>query len=268
MEIEKVLQVDAPVQRVWEHLLDPRIMGQCVPGMQSIDVISDVEYLAVMAVKVSFISAKFRLRTVIVEQQAPYYLRCEGTGEDASVASSLKQQSELFLKELGPDRTEVRIKVSVDVLGRLGSFGLGMMKTKADRMWDEFGVNLNRILQSDSPGAGGAAEAVAEAKAFVMPSLFDDTVGEQRIQAAKTASASGGGAGTGAASASAAQPRAAAFTAAPSVASPAAARGGWLSRVFSSERIEIDLKRGDLHLKAKWPASQSAECLAWLKTLL
>ncbi|MFA7680846.1 MAG: SRPBCC family protein [Pigmentiphaga sp.] len=260
MEIEKILQVDAPVQRVWEHLLDPRIMGQCVPGMQSIDVISDVEYLAVMAVKVSFISAKFRLRTVIVEQQAPYYLRCEGTGEDASVASSLKQQSELFLKELGPDRTEVRIKVSVDVLGRLGSFGLGMMKTKADRMWDEFGVNLNRILQSGSSAAGGSAETVAEAKAFVMPSLFDDTAGEQRIQAARPVSVGG----VGAASASA-QPRAqASFTAA----AAAVARGGWLARIFGSERIEIDLKRGDLHLKAKWPASQSAECLAWLKTLV
>lgn len=263
MEIEKVLQVDAPVQTVWEHLLDPRIMGQCVPGMQSIDVISDVEYLAVMAVKVSFISAKFRLRTVIVEQQPPHYLRCEGTGEDASVASSLKQQSELFLKELGPDCTEVRIKVSVDVLGRLGSFGLGMMKTKADRMWDEFGVNLNRILQSCSSVKGDTTETVANAKAFVMPSLFDDTAAEQRIQPAKIA----GSGGSGAASASAAQPRAqASFSSAGSV--PSSSRGSWFSRVFGAERIDIDLKRGDLHLKAKWPASQSAECLAWLKSLM
>ena len=66
MEIEKVLVVDAPADRVWSMLLDPNVMGGCVPGMKSIQVVSDVEYIAVIHVKISFISAKFKLNTKIV----------------------------------------------------------------------------------------------------------------------------------------------------------------------------------------------------------
>ena len=99
-----------------------------------------------MHVKISFVSAKFKLKTKIVEQRAPQYLRSEGTGDDASLASSLKQRSEIFLTGLPDGGTELKMKVTVDVLGRLGSFGLSVMKTKADRLWDEFGENLGKRL--------------------------------------------------------------------------------------------------------------------------
>ncbi len=130
--------------------------------MESIEVISDVEYIAHMAVKIAFINARFRLHTKIVETRAPHYLRTEGTGEDASVASSMRQSSEIFLTELDDGSTQLRIKVQVDVLGRLGTFGLSVMKTKADRMWDEFGANLLARL---SPQAGQAVATAVPAAA-------------------------------------------------------------------------------------------------------
>jgi hypothetical protein len=43
-------------------------------------------------------------------------MRVEGTGEDASVASSLKQTSEVFLTPAANGGTDLRIKVQVDVL--------------------------------------------------------------------------------------------------------------------------------------------------------
>ncbi len=138
MELEKVITIPASPAVVWSLLLDPLVMGACVPGMQSIEVLSPTEYVAVMHVKISFISANFKLRTTITEQRPPHYLRSEGTGEDNAVASSLKQHSEIFLTELADGQTELRMKVTAQVLGRLGTFGLSAMKTKADRMWLEF----------------------------------------------------------------------------------------------------------------------------------
>lgn len=166
MEIEKSMTVAAPADRVWQMLLDPQVMGGCVPGMESIEVISPVEYASVIAVKIAFVSARFRLRTTIVEQRAPHYLRCEGTGEDAGVASALRQQTEVFLEERPGGQTGLRIKVEVDVLGKLGAFGLSIMKTKADRMWEEFGTNLAARLEGRAPaGAGQQPAAVAQAPA-------------------------------------------------------------------------------------------------------
>lgn len=150
MEIEKTLTIAAGRQRIWELLLDPKVMAGCVPGTESVEVISDVEYVADIKVKISFIAARFRIRTRIMESRPPEYLRIEGTGEDRTVASAMTQTSELFLSELADGRTELRIQVKAEVQGRLGSFGLSVMQTKADRMWEEFGDNLSAVATRSS----------------------------------------------------------------------------------------------------------------------
>jgi carbon monoxide dehydrogenase subunit G len=162
MEIEKKMTIPAAREHVWKMLLDPHVMGACVPGMESIDVISDTEYLVNIFVKMSFVSARFKIRTVIVDTTVPAYLKCQGTGEDSAVTSSLKHTSEVFLTEIGPAQTELVTKVNVELLGRLGSFGMNMMKTKADRMWDDFGKNLSeRILAGTAAAPGAPAEAAS-----------------------------------------------------------------------------------------------------------
>ncbi|MDM0019615.1 CoxG family protein [Variovorax saccharolyticus] len=252
MEIEKTMTVAAPAAQVWQMLLDPQVMGSCVPGMKSIEVVSEVEYIAQIHVKISFISAKFKLRTTIVEQQAPRYLRCEGTGEDASVASSLKQQSELFLTELPDGRTELRMKVKVDVLGRLGTFGLSVMKTKADRMWEEFGQNLVARLEG-----GPSVAATTPARAPAAP-----------IQPAAPAPLAAAARPVAAVVAPAAAPVATTPAAVP--AAPASAGRGWWSRLVNGStadgrHIRIELQRGDTLLKVDWPVEAAADCSAWLR---
>lgn len=245
MEIEKTLVTAAPPARVWELLLDPNVMGACVPGMASIEVLSEVEYVAHMAVKIAFINARFRLHTKIVETRAPHYLRTEGTGEDASVASSLRQSSELFLTPLDHGGTQLRIKVQVDVLGRLGTFGLSVMKTKADRMWDEFGANLLARLapQGGQPAAEAAQQAPAVAQAAAVAprtAANGHAVLPARAQA------------------------------------PQADPAGLLARLFGRgdaargplADICIELRRADETIVVRWPAAHGEQCAAWLRDYL
>lgn len=259
MEIEKVMTVAAPAAQVWTMLLDPNVMGSCVPGMKSIEVLSDVEYIALMHVKISFISAKFKLRTTIVEQQAPHYLRCEGTGEDASVASSLKQQSELFLAVLPDGGTEIRMKVKVDVLGRLGTFGLSVMKTKADRMWDEFGQNLVARLDGGPPPltTGKPAPTTTVATASTAPTT-------PPVAAVATAAPA-----PAPAPASSARP----------TGGSAAAPAGWWTRLWrgqpaasagglDGEHIRVEIRRGDTQVCVHWPRQDAQGCTDWLREFL
>ena len=245
MEIEKTLLLDAPPARVWALLLDPNAMGACVPGMESIEVISDSEYVAVMKVKISFISARFKLKTRIVDRDEPRYLRAEGTGEDASVASSLKQVSEMWLAEREGGGTELRMKVKVDVLGRMGTFGLGVMKTKADRLWDEFGVNAAARLVGGDGSAVPAA--VAPVPAPVVPAAPAVT------------------------QATAPVPVAAAL--AVPLAVPAGARQvpapGFWARLFGARQdIRVEVQRGDTRIVVSWPVQAAPECAAWLRSLV
>ena len=250
MEIEKTLWLDAPPARVWALLLDPNAMGACVPGMESIEVISDSEYVAVMKVKISFISARFKLKTRIVERDEPRYLRAEGTGEDTSVASSLKQVSEMWLAEREGGGTELRMKVKVDVLGRMGTFGLGVMKTKADRLWDEFGVNAAARL------AGGEAAA----HALAVPGA---------ATGATPAVASAAASGTAVAAEAAASPAAPRVVplAVPAGATSARGPGFWARLFGAGNDIRVEVQRGDTRIVVSWPVQAAPECAAWLRSL-
>jgi carbon monoxide dehydrogenase subunit G len=226
-------------------------MGACVPGMESIEVISDVEYIAHMAVKIAFINARFRLHTKIVETRAPHYLRTEGTGEDASVASSMRQSSEIFLTALDDGSTQLRIRVQVDVLGRLGTFGLSVMKTKADRMWDEFGANLLARL---SPQAGQAAVTAAQSAAPAVAAPVTAPAAPAALaahngHAASVPARNGNGGGNS---------------------------GGLLSRLFGRAPVQrgpasdicVELRRRDETIVVRWPAQHGEQCAAWLRDYL
>lgn len=263
MEIEKTLTVSAPREQVWALLLDPQVMAGAVPGMKSIDVVSPTEYVAVMHQKIAFISARFRLRTHITDQRAPEYLCAEGTGEDASVASSLKQRSEVFLAPTADGGTELRIKVSVDLLGRLGTFGLSVMKTKADRLWEEFGANLKARIE-----AGGVPATTAPAQAPVAaPAPAPVPTASARTAAPVVA-----------ASEPAVPPAPAATPATPAVHVAAvgdAEDAGWWTRLLggrgaraAGRSIRIELRQLDRTVTVEWPIEAAEQCRDWLRELV
>ena len=265
MEIEKNLTFSAPPQQVWNLLLNPQIMAGAVPGMKSIDVISPTEYVAEMHQKISFISAKFKLKTKIVEQKAPEYMRVEGTGEDASVASSLKQTSEVFLTPAANGGTDLRIKVNVDVLGRLGAFGLSVMKTKADRLWEEFGSNLAARIEAGSLIVDAAPHSSASpSTAPAMPSLAEQAVASPEIKpvAASTVSSS-------------AVPQGQMEAAITASTQDTYSEAGWWARIFGGARnarragqvIRVEVRQMDKTICVEWPATAASECREWLQSL-
>jgi carbon monoxide dehydrogenase subunit G len=209
-----------------------------------VQVLSDTEYLADIKVKISFVAASFKIKTTILETRPPHYLRCEGTGEDSSVASSLKQTSEIFLTEQPGGQTEIRVKAKADVFGRLGSFGLTVMKTKADRMWEEFAANLAAVLrQGLHAGAGDVPEHSPHGQAV------------QSLAGTPSASPSG---------------------------APEPAHSKWWQRVVGAlptassdtaralrlpSDIYVEVRRGDAVIKVLWPASAQADVAAWLRNL-
>ncbi|GKY89632.1 CoxG family protein [Sinisalibacter aestuarii] len=163
MELEFSHVFDAPPAKLWPVLLDPGKVAQCVPGMQSVEVISDTEYTARIKVKIAFISAAFTLRVVIAEARAPDYMRVEVTGDDTSVASAVRAVSEVFATPEGTDRTALRVVAKATVMGRLGALGLNPMRTKAERMWEQFCRDFADVLAGRTVAAGRAPDVVAPA---------------------------------------------------------------------------------------------------------
>jgi carbon monoxide dehydrogenase subunit G len=159
MEFEFRHHFDATPEALWQVLLDPDRVGACVPGMQSVTVISDTEYRARIRVKIAFISAHFDIRTVITETDPPTFLRAEASGEDGKIGSSVSAKVEMRLTPTGDSQTELCVKAKADVLGRLGTLGLNPMRTKAEGMWGQFCEALALQLSGGSPAAETAASS-------------------------------------------------------------------------------------------------------------
>ena len=276
MEIDKTLVIAAPREQVWALLLDPQVMAGAVPGMKSIEVISPTEYVAEMHQKISFISAKFKLRTLIVEQRPPEYLCAEGTGEDASVASSLKQRSEIFLEPTEDGGTQLRLKVTVDLLGRLGTFGLSVMKTKADRLWEEFGANLKaRIESGDVPSASAALPTAAKAGA-ASPSAAAAPANagvppKPQPQVAKAPEPSPAGAASARApTAHVVPPQVSEQPESPSLWARlfgGARRPAGAEVAYEARTIRVEVRQIDRTISVEWPVESADQCREWLREL-
>ena len=145
--------------------------------------------------------------------------------------------------------TEIRTKTHAEVFGRLGSFGLSVMKTKADRMWEEFGANLAAILRQGALPAGSPARAaVSSASAAHATARF----------------------------------RAAPAQAAVSAPNPKPAKSKWWTRLAGSGKQEgdsmrdlrlatdiyLEVHRGNDIIKILWPAQKSQGAARWLKEII
>ena len=138
MRIEDRFVVAAPRQRVWEAIKDPAVVAPCIPGCQGVEVISPTHYRAKIRVQLGPIKADFNVDVEIVAETPPEEVRSRTRGEEGSRASSLSAENTLRLTALGESQTEVFYASEAAVVGRLGKFGLGVMRKKAESLGRDF----------------------------------------------------------------------------------------------------------------------------------
>src|SRR5467141_4107067 len=71
MHFEGSVQIGALRDKVWAFVIDPNQVGQCGPGVESIEVIDATHFKATAKVGVGFISARFVVELEMAELQPP-----------------------------------------------------------------------------------------------------------------------------------------------------------------------------------------------------
>jgi len=150
MKLDGSFSVPAPRATVWDAIRDPGLMARCVPGCEMAEQIDETRYRAVVAVKFGPISARFNLVIEIEEQVEPAFVRSRARGEEGTRASVMSSENVLTLTEAGPDSTDVAWSTDVMLSGRLGRYGLGLMRKKVESLSAEFVQNFAARLE---PGA-------------------------------------------------------------------------------------------------------------------
>lgn len=138
MKIAGAFEVDAPQDRVWDKVRDPELMVQCIPGCESIEQIDPMAYRAKVSVKVGPISARFNLVVTVLSEEAPHTVISRTSGEEGTRASVVASDNVLRLEPTETGGTRVSYEADVSMTGRLGKFGLGIFRKKADQLAEVF----------------------------------------------------------------------------------------------------------------------------------
>ena len=148
MIIEGGFTVEAPIQKLWDMLLQPETLAACIPGAEKVEKVDDVTYDAVVKQKVGIIKVKLAFRNKLVNVQAPTHLELDGEGEDVTKLGHIKQKTSVDLKDLGNGQVEVSYRSDVSMVGKLAMFGDRIMRSKAKDVEREFTANLQEKMKA------------------------------------------------------------------------------------------------------------------------
>ena len=135
MEISGQHRFSAPRERVWELLLDPKILQQCLPGAEDLVEVGPEEYEARMKIGVAAIRGTYQGRVKIVERDEPnsYRMAVEGKGPAGQISGDAK----IDLAQDG-DGTLVNWVGNANVRGTLARVGGRVMQPAAKMIVGQF----------------------------------------------------------------------------------------------------------------------------------
>jgi carbon monoxide dehydrogenase subunit G len=138
VKIEGKFNVRAPIETVWSLITDPSQVGPCLTGCDKVEITGPNTYKASIKVALGPIKTTFDVIVELTEQRPPTFAASLTRGDEGGKASTLTARSELRLRTLEAGDTEVSYSSEVSIFGRLGKYGLGVMKKKAEALGSDF----------------------------------------------------------------------------------------------------------------------------------
>jgi len=148
MLMEGKFTLKAPIQKIWDTLLEPETLLSCIPGAEKIERMDEKTYDCVVKQKIGPVSVKFKFKSTITKMESPVHIEIEGEGEDIAKTGHFVQKSIVDLQEISPNEVEVSYKTDATIVGKLAMFGDRMMRAKAKKVEEEFTKALQEKLKS------------------------------------------------------------------------------------------------------------------------
>ena len=135
MKIEGRHTFKAPRERVWEVLLDPKILAQCMPGCEDLKEIGPDQYEATVKIGIAAVKGTYKAKISIKEKQPPshYVLSGQGSGGPGFMQGDVA----IDLEEKGGE-TVVTYNTDAKVGGLIAGVGQRMIGGVSKMMVDQF----------------------------------------------------------------------------------------------------------------------------------
>lgn len=139
--------IRAPRKRVWDFLTDPNQIGQCVPGVEKIEIIEpNKKYRGIVSVGLGGVKARFNGEVDVLEMDEPNRARLKAHGTATGTAADLL--SEMSLSDGEDESTHVHWTADVNVSGQLASLAARLMLPVSQKLSEQFYNEVRRRIES------------------------------------------------------------------------------------------------------------------------
>jgi carbon monoxide dehydrogenase subunit G len=162
MKLEHSFKVDAPLQTVWEALIDVERVAPCLPGAEITEAGEDGTYRGSFSVRLGPTTAAYRGELAMEEaDETAHRAVMRASGQDKRGQGTAKATIVSTMRE-DAGVTTVDVETDFTITGRLARFGRGgMMQDVSNRLLRDFSNCLQKTIETAEPTAQTSAEAAA-----------------------------------------------------------------------------------------------------------
>lgn len=135
MELQGTYSFDAPLERVWDLLMDTGVVASCIPGCRELRPLGGDSYEAELTVAIAAVTGQYKATVAMLDKAPPgfYRLVVEGTGRGGFV----KGDAAIAL-EAQDARTIVRVTGQGQVGGAIARVGQRLIEGAGRMLMDRF----------------------------------------------------------------------------------------------------------------------------------
>lgn len=184
IEMKESFQVAAPIDKVWDFMMNPETVVACMPGASLKEICDEKKFIGAVKLKVGAVSAQYQGTITYAEaDKGAYRMKLLAEGNErggGTVTGTIGCQLVALPNGAG---TDVQFESSVDLTGKLIQVGRGMIEGVAGQIVKKYIANVKSMLevpvgQTDTPAASSAAggEQPAASASPAAPPQQDESI--------------------------------------------------------------------------------------------
>ncbi|MDX6375157.1 MAG: uncharacterized protein QOD98_4145 [Nocardioidaceae bacterium] len=160
MKISGSNVVAQPVDKVWEAILDPRVLVATIPGCERLEETGDHHYAMTVTAGVAAIKGTYNGSCALsdLKERESLVMKLQGAGAPGTVDATV----DVAFADLGAEGTRISYEADAVVGGMVGGVGQRMLSSVSKRMAGEFFSNVGQAIsqppqiEPDEISAGSA----------------------------------------------------------------------------------------------------------------
>ncbi len=140
-------EIAAPVERVWQRLMDPHFVADSAPGVESVEVIDPTHFKVISGFGAGSFKVRFtmdvQLFDLVPGRSARMRMKAQASGSAVDVLSNIA------INEAGPNTVRLNWSASSEITGTVAGLGARLMEGAARRLTEQFWADFARRVTAE-----------------------------------------------------------------------------------------------------------------------